>query len=203
MNIILYLVGESLLRFTYIPTAIYLVGESQSVRDPSRHQCTCVKEVVLPAYILRQAANDTSRESEPDQWLRFPYISLDCIYGAEHAAGSDGPTGRRRGRRTRTAEVSPNGQLLSRRGLSSPANASGFDTHRDSISITRLGARPGQPLPPRRGGGRRGRRRRGRGPSTASELPTQRCTTRPSGKPTTRAMTLHGRRRAALSHRWG
>jgi hypothetical protein len=30
--------------------------------------------------------------------------------------------------------VSPNGQLLSRRGRSLPADASGFDTHRDSIS---------------------------------------------------------------------
>jgi hypothetical protein len=32
------------------------------------------------------------------------------------------------------AQVSPNGQLLSRRGRSLRANASGFDTHRDSIS---------------------------------------------------------------------
>jgi hypothetical protein len=31
-------------------------------------------------------------------------------------------------------QVSQNGQLLSRRGRSSPANASGCDTHRDSIS---------------------------------------------------------------------
>jgi hypothetical protein len=30
--------------------------------------------------------------------------------------------------------VSQNGQLLSRRGRSSPANASGLDTHRDSIT---------------------------------------------------------------------
>eukprot|EP01047_Picozoa_sp_COSAG01_P122031 COSAG01_NODE_50860_length_359_cov_2.788462_1_plen_55_part_01 len=30
--------------------------------------------------------------------------------------------------------VSPNGQPLSRRGRSSPASASGVDTHRDSIS---------------------------------------------------------------------
>jgi hypothetical protein len=32
------------------------------------------------------------------------------------------------------ASVSRNGQLLSRRGRSLPANASDFDTHRDSIS---------------------------------------------------------------------
>eukprot|EP01047_Picozoa_sp_COSAG01_P082572 COSAG01_NODE_16916_length_1194_cov_1.537900_1_plen_95_part_10 len=31
-------------------------------------------------------------------------------------------------------QVSQNGQLLSRRGRSSPASASGLDTHRDSIS---------------------------------------------------------------------
>jgi hypothetical protein len=34
----------------------------------------------------------------------------------------------------RLPQVSQNGYLLSRRGRSSPANASGFDTHRDSIS---------------------------------------------------------------------
>eukprot|EP01047_Picozoa_sp_COSAG01_P006046 COSAG01_NODE_215_length_21709_cov_141.101217_23_plen_98_part_00 len=32
-------------------------------------------------------------------------------------------------------QVSHNGQLLSRRGCSSPASASGLDTHRDSISM--------------------------------------------------------------------
>eukprot|EP01047_Picozoa_sp_COSAG01_P038410 COSAG01_NODE_3115_length_6565_cov_23.371172_2_plen_274_part_00 len=37
------------------------------------------------------------------------------------------------------APVSQNGYLLSRRGRSSPANASGFDTHRDSITA---GTRP-------------------------------------------------------------
>eukprot|EP01047_Picozoa_sp_COSAG01_P103711 COSAG01_NODE_33137_length_569_cov_2.853191_1_plen_113_part_00 len=34
----------------------------------------------------------------------------------------------------RLLQVSQNGYLLSRRGRSLPANASGFDTHRDSIS---------------------------------------------------------------------
>jgi hypothetical protein len=37
--------------------------------------------------------------------------------------------------------VSPNGELLSRHGRSSPANAGGLDTHRDSIS-SRLDCRP-------------------------------------------------------------
>jgi hypothetical protein len=52
-------------------------------------------------------------------------------------------------------EVSQNGWLLGRRGRSLPANASGLDTHRDSIS-SRFDCRLARPRPRRR---RRRRRR--------------------------------------------
>jgi hypothetical protein len=54
-----------------------------------------------------------------------------------------------------TDQVSQHGQLLGRRGCVSPANASGFDTHRDTITCQsqRLprGATGGLPAKPRRG----------------------------------------------------
>eukprot|EP01047_Picozoa_sp_COSAG01_P072318 COSAG01_NODE_11466_length_1928_cov_3.286495_3_plen_105_part_00 len=43
----------------------------------------------------------------------------------------------------RSTWVSPNGQLLGRRGRSSPANASGFETRRDSIT-SRFGSSASQ-----------------------------------------------------------
>jgi hypothetical protein len=80
--------------------------------------------------------------------------------------------------------VSPNGQLLSRRGRSLPADASGFDTHRDSISSRfdcrglHRAAMGGVPPPPGCGGedgqpckgSGGGRRRKGRRERTQRRL---------------------------------
>jgi hypothetical protein len=67
--------------------------------------------------------------------------------GADEAAAA-GYSAVQRGVQLGLAQVSQNGQLLSRRDRSIPANASGFDTHRDSIS-----SRFDCSTPRRRGGG--------------------------------------------------
>jgi hypothetical protein len=62
-----------------------------------------------------------------DDWL----VQTDRESGRDyfvHALDGDGS------RRLTPPPVSQNGYVLSRRGRSLPANASGFDTHRDSIS---------------------------------------------------------------------
>jgi N-acetylneuraminic acid mutarotase len=64
----------------------------------------------------------TPKATQFHHYLDLWYLNLEDNSWEKVNARGRGPT------------VSPNGQLLSRRGRSLPADASDFDTHRDSIS---------------------------------------------------------------------